>query len=104
MASVLSEVDYFPIDSMTRGYHIYKDVWSNFIGEVLYCCRDVATQPPRSFCYSYAVFPLMEANLATFALYSGVNFMYERFLFGSLASATAFKISLFASTIDAVAR
>ena len=42
----------------------------------------------------------MEANLATFALYSGVNFMYERFC-GSLASATAFKTSLFASAIDA---
>ena len=37
---------------------------------------------------------LMEANLATFALYSGVNFMYGRFFCGSLASATAFKTSL----------
>ena len=37
---------------------------------------------------------LMEANLATFALYSGVNFIYGRFFCGFLASATAFKTSL----------
>ena len=41
----------------------------------------------------------MEANLATFALYSRVNFMYGRFFCGPLASATAFKTSLFASEI-----
>ena len=44
----------------------------------------------------------MEANLTTFALYSGVNFMYGPFFCGSLASATVFKTSLFASAIDAV--
>ena len=44
----------------------------------------------------------MEANLATFALYSGVNFIYEHFFCGSLASATAFKTSLLASAINAV--
>ena len=44
----------------------------------------------------------MEANLATFDLYSGVNFMYGRFFCGSLASATAFKTALFASAIGAV--
>ena len=44
----------------------------------------------------------MEANLATFALHSGVNFMHGRFFCGSLASAIAFKASLFASAIEAV--
>ena len=36
-----SEVESFTIDSMIRGYHVYKDVWSSFIGEVLYCRRDI---------------------------------------------------------------
>ena len=27
--------------SMIRGYHICKDVWPSYIGEVLQCCRDV---------------------------------------------------------------
>ena len=44
----------------------------------------------------------MKANLATFALYSGLNFVYGHFFCGSLASATAFKTSLFASAISAV--
>ena len=42
MASELvSGVESFTIDSMIRGYHIYKDTWSSFKGEVLYCCCDV---------------------------------------------------------------
>ena len=42
MASELvSEVESFAIDSTIRGYHVYKDIWSSFIGEVLYCRRDV---------------------------------------------------------------
>ena len=46
----------------------------------------------------------MEANLVTFALYFGENFMYGHFFCGSLASATAFKTSLFASAIGALGR
>ena len=34
-------VESFTIDSMIRGYHVYKDVWSSFIGEMLYCRRDI---------------------------------------------------------------
>ena len=33
-------VESFIIDSMIRGYHVYKDIWSSFI-EVLHCRRDV---------------------------------------------------------------
>ena len=36
MASkLMSEVESFTIDSMIRGYHVYKDVWSSFIGSVV---------------------------------------------------------------------
>ena len=35
MASELSEVESFTIDSMIREYYIYKDVWSCFVGKVL---------------------------------------------------------------------
>ena len=28
------------IDSVTRGYHIYKDVWASYIREVLQCPHD----------------------------------------------------------------
>ena len=42
MASeLISAVESFTIDSIIRGYHVYKDVWSSFIGEMLYCRRDV---------------------------------------------------------------
>ena len=29
------------MDSMIRGYHVYKNVWSSFVGEVLYSQHDV---------------------------------------------------------------
>ena len=38
---LISAVESFTIDSIIRGYHVYKDVWSSFIGEMLYCRRDV---------------------------------------------------------------
>jgi len=42
MASgIISAVESFTMDSMIRGYHVYKDIWSTFVGEVLYCRRDV---------------------------------------------------------------
>ena len=42
MASeLISAVESFTIDSMIRGYHVYKDVWYSFITEMLYCRRDV---------------------------------------------------------------
>ena len=42
MASeLISAVESFTMDSIIRGYHVYKDVWSSFIGEMLYCQRDV---------------------------------------------------------------
>ena len=41
MASgVISTVESFTMDSMIRGHHVYKDIWSSFI-KVLYCQRDV---------------------------------------------------------------
>ena len=47
---------------------------------------------PKRLVYFLAVklFPLIEANLATCALHSGVTFTYGAFFCGSLASATAF--------------
>ena len=53
------------------------------------------------------LFPLIEANLATFALYFKVIFMYGLTMdlpLVPLASATAFKTSLFAYTINAVGK
>ena len=36
-----SEVDLFTVESVIRGYHIYKEVWSSVIrGEVLVCHHD----------------------------------------------------------------
>ena len=40
---MVSKAEFFTIDSMTRKYHVYKDVWSSFIEEVLFCCRDEET-------------------------------------------------------------
>ena len=40
-AMASSAVESFTIDSMIRGYHVYKDVWSSFIGEMLYYRCDV---------------------------------------------------------------
>ena len=34
-----SEVDSFTVESIIRGYYIYKEVWSSVI-EVLVCCCD----------------------------------------------------------------
>ena len=48
MASELaSAVESFTIDSMIRGYHVYKDVWSSFIGEVPSCRHDVRNHHDR---------------------------------------------------------
>ena len=39
--TMASKAEYFTIvDSMITKYHVYEDVWSSFIGEVLYCCYD----------------------------------------------------------------
>ena len=35
-----SEVDSFSVESVIRGYYIYKEVWSSVIREVLACRRD----------------------------------------------------------------
>ena len=35
-----SEVDSFTVESVIRGYHVYEEVWSSVIGEVLVCRRD----------------------------------------------------------------
>ena len=61
---------------------------------------------PKILVYFLAatLFPLIEANLATCALHSGVTFMYGPLFHSSFASATAFKTSLFASATDAVGK
>ena len=41
VSRIVSEVEFITINSIIRGYYIYKDVWSSFIGEVLYYCCDV---------------------------------------------------------------
>ena len=38
MSEIKYEVETFTIDSMIRGYYVYKDVRLNFIAEVLYSC------------------------------------------------------------------
>ena len=38
--AIESEVDSFTVESVIRGYHIYEEVWSSIIGEVLACCQD----------------------------------------------------------------
>ena len=35
-----SEVDSFTVELVIRGYHVYEEVWSSVIGEVLVCRRD----------------------------------------------------------------
>ena len=43
--TMMSAVESFTVDSMTRGYQVYKDVWSSYIGEVLYChCDERSTE------------------------------------------------------------
>ena len=97
MGSELSEVESFTIDSMIRGYHIYKDVWSSFIGEVLCCRRDV-----RNHHDPFAI--AISINGSKLSNFCRVTFMHGPFFCGSLASATALKTSLFASAIDAVGK
>ena len=43
--SCLSKAESFTIDYhfMIRRYHVYKDIWSSFIEEVLFCCHDEGT-------------------------------------------------------------
>ena len=55
VVSELLEAEFFTIDYDKRIYHICKNVWSSFIGEVLYCCRDVHNPAPQSFCYSFSI-------------------------------------------------
>ena len=33
-------MDLFTVELVIRGYHIYEEVWSSIIGEVLVCHRD----------------------------------------------------------------
>ena len=72
---------------MIRGYHVYKDVWSSFIEEVPYCCRDVHNH--------HNPFAVAMCKGTT-----AVGHMPKKS--GSLASATAFETSMFASAIDTV--
>ena len=45
--AMASEAEYYTIDCMIRGYHISKGVWSNYIGEVLYCrCDERSAEGP----------------------------------------------------------
>ena len=34
-------MDPFTVESLIRGYHIYKEVWLNQKGEVVVCCGDI---------------------------------------------------------------
>ena len=53
-----SEVGSFTVESVIRGYHIYKEVWSSVIGEVLICRRDMKSLRPFNL-------PLLHACKAT---------------------------------------
>ena len=101
---MVSEVESFTIDSMIRGYHVYKDVWLSFIGEVLYCHCDV--QNYHDPLVSHGQTSFLAQALSIFLLCKGttaVGTCLRKYLFcGSLASATAFKTSMFASAIDIV--
>ena len=42
-----SEAESCTIGCMIRGYHVYNDVWSSYIREVLYCHRDEISEEGR---------------------------------------------------------
>ena len=46
---MMSVVESFTTDSMTREYHVYKDVWSSFIAEVLYGHHNVCSNHNSPF-------------------------------------------------------
>ena len=37
---MIFKAESFTADSMIRRYQVHEDVWSSFIGEMLYCCYD----------------------------------------------------------------
>ena len=50
MAKGTENHDYFVLSSCIRGYHIYKEIWTPSIGEVLLCARE-----PTNIVDRYAV-------------------------------------------------
>ena len=47
---VESEVESLDSSSVIRGYHVYKDVWESYIGEVLQCRHDAQNhRDPSAF-------------------------------------------------------
>ena len=48
--AIASEAASYTIGYIIRRYHVYKNVWLSYIGEVLYCCCDErsAEEPFRS--------------------------------------------------------
>ena len=103
------QVKSFALDCMIRGYHVYKDVLFNFIGEVLYCrreSRDVHNHHDPMVSLGQTSFSAGVIDSYALMMCKGmtaVDKCLRKHLFcGSLASATAFKTSMFASVIDTV--
>ena len=96
--AMASEVESFTIDSMIRGCHVYKDVWSSFIGEVLYCCCDVHNHhDPWVSCgqTSFSTGVIDPFAVAMCKGMTAVDACLRKYPFcDSLASATAFKTSV----------
>ena len=77
MASgVISAVKSFTMDSMIRRYHVYKDIWSSFVGEVLYCRRDVRNYHDP-FTVKYSDRPSIIASSSTWVRYGRVSLSFS---------------------------
>ena len=42
MASSTEALHDLTVDSVIRGYHVYKDIWVQIIGEILFCEQEPA--------------------------------------------------------------
>ena len=47
MASSTEVLHNLTVDSVIRGYHIYKDIWVPIIGEILFCEQELGNEEDR---------------------------------------------------------
>ena len=52
MASSTEVLHDLTVDSVIRGYHVYKDIWVPIIGEILFCEQEPGNEEDRRFCSS----------------------------------------------------
>ena len=47
MASGAGVLHDLTVDSVIRGYHVYKDIWTAVIGEILFCEQEFGNEEDR---------------------------------------------------------